>query len=190
MTRAAGQKYSPAPAEPDAGIREEIARIERAILQGAIQILDEFGGLQAALKRSVALTKQARSAAQAAGRSTRPRLANGAPLRGALPVMTGAASHATTRSVQTTRGVDAHFGPARDARRCCRICADTALRLAPHAARPASAARAALTGDGSDPPVGGPGTGSGAVRVCTPAPALLGSLPSHRSLREGCQSRC
>ncbi len=48
------------PAEPDAGIREEIARIERAILQGAIQILDEFGGLQAALKRSVALTKQAR----------------------------------------------------------------------------------------------------------------------------------
>ena len=48
------------PAEPDAGIREEIDRIERAILQGAIQILDEFGGLQAALKRSVALTKQAR----------------------------------------------------------------------------------------------------------------------------------
>ncbi len=34
--------------------------IERAILQGAVQILDEFGGLQAALKRSVALTKQAR----------------------------------------------------------------------------------------------------------------------------------
>ena len=48
------------PAEPDAGIREEIDRIERAILQGAIQILDEFGGLQAALKRSVALTKQER----------------------------------------------------------------------------------------------------------------------------------
>ena len=48
------------PGEPDAGIREELARIERAILQGAIQILEEFGGLQAALKRSVALEKQAR----------------------------------------------------------------------------------------------------------------------------------
>ena len=48
------------PADPDAGVREEIARIERAILQGAVQILEEFGGLQAALKRSVALTKQER----------------------------------------------------------------------------------------------------------------------------------
>ena len=48
------------PGEPDAGIREELARIERAILQGAVQILEEFGGLQAALKRSVALEKHAR----------------------------------------------------------------------------------------------------------------------------------
>ncbi|MCY3942328.1 MAG: hypothetical protein OXG18_00965, partial [Gemmatimonadetes bacterium] len=48
------------PAEADAGMRDEIARIERAILQGAIQVLEEFGGLQAAMKRSVALTKQIR----------------------------------------------------------------------------------------------------------------------------------
>ncbi len=48
------------PAEPDAGVREEIARIERAILQGAVKILEEFGGLQAAMKRSVTLTKQER----------------------------------------------------------------------------------------------------------------------------------
>ena len=48
------------PGEPDDGVREEVARIERAILQGAVQILDEFGGLQAAMKRSVALTKQER----------------------------------------------------------------------------------------------------------------------------------
>ena len=48
------------PAEPDGDAGEEIARIEQATLQGAIQILDEFGGLQAALKRSVALTKQER----------------------------------------------------------------------------------------------------------------------------------
>ena len=48
------------PSELDADVSEEIARIERAILQGAVRILDEFGGLQAAMKRSVALTKQAR----------------------------------------------------------------------------------------------------------------------------------
>ena len=48
------------PAEPDAEIREEVARIERAILKGAVQILAEFGGLQAAMKRSVALEKQVR----------------------------------------------------------------------------------------------------------------------------------
>ncbi|MCY4024719.1 MAG: hypothetical protein OXH75_00195, partial [Acidobacteria bacterium] len=47
-------------AEADPEIRDEIARIERAILQGAIQVLEEFGGLQAAMKRSVALTKQVR----------------------------------------------------------------------------------------------------------------------------------
>ena len=48
------------PGEPDAGIREELARIERAILQGAVQILEDFGGLQAAMKRSVVLEKQVR----------------------------------------------------------------------------------------------------------------------------------
>ena len=48
------------PSEPDAETSEEIARIERAILHGAVRILDEFGGLKAALKRSIALKKQAR----------------------------------------------------------------------------------------------------------------------------------
>ena len=47
-------------AEPDAGIHEELARIERAILQGTVPVLEEYGGLQAALKRSVALEKQVR----------------------------------------------------------------------------------------------------------------------------------
>ncbi len=46
--------------EPEAGTAEELARIERAILQGAVHVLEEFGGLQAALKRSVALEKRAR----------------------------------------------------------------------------------------------------------------------------------
>ena len=48
------------PAEPDPEVREELARIELAILEGAVEILDEYGGLQAAMKRSVALEKQAR----------------------------------------------------------------------------------------------------------------------------------
>ena len=47
-------------AEPEAGTAEELARIERAILQGAVHVLEEFGGLQAALKRSVALEKRTR----------------------------------------------------------------------------------------------------------------------------------
>lgn len=38
----------------------EVARIEQAIIKGDIEVLVEFGGLQAALKHSVALEKQAR----------------------------------------------------------------------------------------------------------------------------------
>ena len=48
------------PGEPDAGTAEELARIERAINDGAVHVLEEFGGLQAAMKRSVALEQQAR----------------------------------------------------------------------------------------------------------------------------------
>lgn len=48
------------PRESIAEASQEIARIKQAILQGAVWILDEFGGLQAALKRSTALKKQPR----------------------------------------------------------------------------------------------------------------------------------
>ena len=48
------------PAELDPQARKELARIEEAILSGAVPILEEYGGLQAAMKRSVALEKQAR----------------------------------------------------------------------------------------------------------------------------------
>ena len=48
------------PAELDPQVRKELARIEEAILAGAVPILEEYGGLQAAMKRSVALEKQAR----------------------------------------------------------------------------------------------------------------------------------
>ena len=46
--------------EPAAGTAKELARIERAIIEGAVHVLEEFGGLQAAMKRSVALENQAR----------------------------------------------------------------------------------------------------------------------------------
>ena len=39
---------------------EEIAKIEQVILTGSVRVLEEYGGLQAALKRSVALKKAAR----------------------------------------------------------------------------------------------------------------------------------
>ena len=48
------------PAEPDPKTAKELARIERAILEGAVEILDEYGGLQAAMQKSVALEKEAR----------------------------------------------------------------------------------------------------------------------------------
>ena len=74
----------PRPSEFDHGIGREIDLIDQAIIKGDVPVLMEYGGLQAAMKRSVALTKQARQAAQAEGRSTPHRhLANSAPLRGA-----------------------------------------------------------------------------------------------------------
>ena len=39
---------------------EEIAKIEQAILTGNVRVLEEYGGLQSALKRNVALKKLAR----------------------------------------------------------------------------------------------------------------------------------
>ena len=137
------------PAEPDAGIREEIDRIERAILQGAIQILEEFGCLQAALKRSVALEKQARRQAGRGGDSPRCRLANGAPRGSALLVTTGARLMAALECANDAGGRCALW-PSGDARRCCGVSRDTATSCA-FAAGSVSAARAALTGTGATP---------------------------------------
>ena len=53
--------------EEDPQVRDELARIERAIHRGATEVLDEYGGLQAALKRSVALEKEARRQAGQGG---------------------------------------------------------------------------------------------------------------------------
>ena len=50
----------PRPSEMDREMSRDLARIERAILKGDVRVLDEYGGLQAAMRRSVALEKRAR----------------------------------------------------------------------------------------------------------------------------------
>ena len=50
----------PRPSEIGEETRRELARIEQAILTGDVRVLDEIGGLQAAMKRSIALEKRAR----------------------------------------------------------------------------------------------------------------------------------
>ena len=50
----------PRPSEFDHGIGREIDLIDQAIIKGDVPVLMEYGGLQAAMKRSVALTKRAR----------------------------------------------------------------------------------------------------------------------------------
>ena len=51
----------PRPSEIGEGTRRELDRIEQAILTGDVRVLnEEYGGLQAALKRSIALEKRAR----------------------------------------------------------------------------------------------------------------------------------
>ena len=51
---------APGPGEAGARVRGGAARIERAILRGTPEVLEEFGGLQAALGRGVAPPRQAR----------------------------------------------------------------------------------------------------------------------------------
>ncbi len=50
----------PRPSEMDEETSRDLARIEQAILKGDVRVLDEYGGLQAAMRRSVALEKRAR----------------------------------------------------------------------------------------------------------------------------------
>ena len=50
----------PRPSEFDHGIGREIDLIDQAILKGDVRFFEKYGSLQAAMKRSVALEKQAR----------------------------------------------------------------------------------------------------------------------------------
>ncbi len=62
----------PRPSEIDEETRRELAQIEQAILGGDVRVLDEYGGLQPALKHAVALEKRAR---RRAGRGLTERVA-------------------------------------------------------------------------------------------------------------------
>lgn len=62
----------PRPSEIDEENRRELARIEQAIIGGDVRVLDEYGGLQAAMKRGVALEKRGR---RRAGRGLTERVA-------------------------------------------------------------------------------------------------------------------
>ena len=48
------------PSQATGDVRAELARIERTILRGTPEVFEEFGGLQTALRRSVALEKKVR----------------------------------------------------------------------------------------------------------------------------------
>ena len=82
---------------------------------------------------------------------------------------------------QTTWGSDAHLGaPAMRTRPPAHPVAWQRLASAPSGRPWHSGARGVV---GSDPPVRGPGTGSGAGGFAHPCPRPLGSLPNQRSLR-------
>ena len=62
----------PRPSEIDEETGRDIDRIHQAILDGDVRVLQEYGGLQAAMKHSVALEKQAH---RRAGRGLKHRTA-------------------------------------------------------------------------------------------------------------------
>ena len=75
----------PHPSEFDHEIGREIDRIDRAIIKGDVRVLMEYGGLQAAMKRSVALSKRARrQAGRGFSSESRPHEPNRPPCVGAL----------------------------------------------------------------------------------------------------------
>ena len=163
------------PGEPDAGIREELARIERAMLQGAVQILEEFGGLQAAMKRRRRAREAGAPPARTRVHPAGQHLADGASRGGALP-MTGARLTAALECANDAGGRCALW-PSGDAHACYGVSHDTATSCA-FAAGSVSAARAALTGTGATPQAEGLLRARTQVCFHTPAPVPWGRSQS------------
>ena len=169
----------PRPSEFDHGIGREIDLIDQAIIKGDVPVLMEYGGLQAAMKRSVALTKRARRQAGRGGDATHRHLADGSARGGTLPMRSPRL--VPYWSAQTTWVVVSHFGlPVMHT--CCPAYPAVRQRLAAQLlGRPWHTGGSGR--GGSDPPVRGPGTGSDAGVFSHPCPRPLGSLPIHQSLR-------
>ncbi len=156
---------------------EELDRIARAIIEGTVEVLDEFGGLQGrALKRAVAHENDAgettRPAALHSTRSWRTtRLASPST---SDPDTSSARAHGRTCMCKR-RGVSMHTsvpGPCTPARTG-KPFRTNDLRPPDRGGRGRSAR---LCGAGSDPSVRGPATGSGPGGSAHPGP-----VPSGRS---------
>ena len=170
----------PRPSEFDHEIGREIDRIDRAIIKGDVPVLMEYGGLQAAMKRSVALTKRARRQAGSGADAAHRHMADGSARGGAIPMRS--LRLVPYWSVHETLGVDARMAPVKMRTR--RIHLSRAGAWSCARCHPAACAALGSTDvEGSDPPVRGPGAGSDAGVFSHPCPRPLGSLPIHRSLR-------
>ena len=76
----------PRPSEIDEETRRELARIKQAIIGGDVRVLDEYGGLQAAMKRAVALEKRARRRAGSGADGASRHMADGSARWGSIPL--------------------------------------------------------------------------------------------------------
>ena len=121
-----------------------------------VQILEEFGGLRAAMKRSFALEKQVRRQAPTRVHPPRPHLADGASRGGSLP-MTGARLTAGLRCENDVRGRFTLWPPG-DSHR-------TFRRSAGAVASCAAPARAGVAGRAARAVVGATPQSEGLVRV-------------------------
>ena len=138
-------------AELQAGVCEEIARVEQAILRGDKRVAGEYDGLEGAMKRSVSLTEQATPGGGPRADPLRQHLANGLPLRGAPP-MTGLR---VMPRLECENDVGGRFTlwPSRYSHGTSCLSASPVASYA-SAAKSVSAARAAPTSTGATPPSG------------------------------------
>ena len=158
--------------EASGDVRAELARIERAILRCTPDVLEEFGGLQIALKRSVTRSKQARSGID----PLRRHLEIGAPLRSPIP-MSGPRVTPLLGCANDTGSIH-NLGRLRFTRAWARnrLCGNV-LRVREPTGR-GRTGRA--TGDGSTPPLDAPVVTW--TRVCFHTPRL-GLWRTRRALR-------
>ena len=167
---------APRPSEMDEETARELARIEQAILTGDVPFLEEYGGLQAALKRCIALEKQARGRAGPGADAPHRHMADSPPHGGVLPLV--ALGLMTVWACASYVGGSMHTSALR---RCAPVAtgqASSRQRLAPGPpCRPVPHGRLGPW-RGAPPGPRGPGSGAGTCVFSHARPRpLLGSLP-------------